>query len=333
MKKFLVFFFLMMAMMYCNAVPPRGWVSDPGRARALAKLHRLPVLIVFAGSDWCEDSRAFQQKLAGMPELNRFITGNCVPLYVELEPAGSWSREFRKQLQTTYPFIQFDQGLPLPAIFFTDADFRNLQIREPRLSVAGFQKAIEQSRKKIAEYSEQNADVSNAVEPNASPEKSTAQVRKNVTDKVVASKNVKTLSPAESVPQGWKRGLDADWYVKWEDAAAAADQSGKYIYVLRTGSDWCGWCVKLAKDVLKQSKFKNFARKHLILLYLDSPRRGMPEEQLKYNRAVMKKLGLSGGFPTAGIFDKKGKLIKKRSGYANMDAYLKFLESAVKSAR
>jgi hypothetical protein len=68
-----------------------------------------------------------------------------------LEPAANWSDDFKRRLQATYPFLNLENGLPLPAIYFTDARFRNLKIREPRFTIAGFRKAINQSREAMAD--------------------------------------------------------------------------------------------------------------------------------------------------------------------------------------
>ena len=56
-------------------------------------------------------------------------------------------------------------------------------------------------------------------------------------------------------PAGWTAGPDADWKIVWNDALAEARLSGKKIFVLSTGSDWCGWCMKLKKDVFEKDEF------------------------------------------------------------------------------
>ena len=37
----------------------------------------------------------------------------------------------------------------------------------------------------------------------------------------------------------------ADWGTDFAKASAAAKASGKYMLLDFTGSDWCGWCMKL----------------------------------------------------------------------------------------
>ena len=135
------------------------------------------------------------------------------------------------------------------------------------------------------------------------------------------------------IPDGWLRGPDREWYVTYESALAAAKRQNKLIYILNTGSDWCGWCIKLNKDVLSKSDFNRIARKHFVLLYLDSPhKKPMPAAQQQYNQQIRRKLRLGGGVPTAVIMDPNGNQIGRIGGYAKAPVYLKRLKQALKSA-
>ena len=115
-------------------------------------------------------------------------------------------------------------------------------------------------------------------------------------------------------PAGWTAGPDSDWKIFWNDALSEARQTGKKIFVLSTGSDWCGWCMKLKKEVLTTEAFKDFAKKNLVLLYLDSPRKPLPEAQTLHNRAVCRELSLSGGVPCAAIFSADARRLGVLSG-------------------
>ena len=129
---------------------------------------------------------------------------------------------------------------------------------------------------------------------------------------------------------GWLKGPDRDWFVRLEPALQKARAENKKVYVLQTGSDWCGWCVRLYKDVLSSSEFKRFAKNNLVLLYLDFPRRKkMPQDQKAYNRQTVRKLRFGGGYPAAVVLDAQGNVIAKKSGYAKRQAYMQFLKSAV----
>ena len=70
----------------------------------------------------------------------------------------------------------------------------------------------------------------------------------------------------------WDKG-PRGWYVHFGKAVEEAVKENKCLYVLFTGSDWCGFCIKLHDDVLESSKFKQFAKKNLVLVYLDFPKK------------------------------------------------------------
>lgn len=124
--------------------------------------------------------------------------------------------------------------------------------------------------------------------------------------------------------RGWQPGPSAAWFVNWDRAVAEAKKSGKPIFVLKTGSDWCGWCIRLRKNVLTRSEFEQFAKKNLILLYLDSPRRNpLGEEQKRHNLQVSQRLSLGCGVPNATVVTVDGqKLGTICGGGLALDAYL-----------
>ena len=51
------------------------------------------------------------------------------------------------------------------------------------------------------------------------------------------------------------------WYTNWDKAAAAAKKENKPILMDFTGSDWCGWCIKLHDEVFSKDEFKSWASK------------------------------------------------------------------------
>jgi thioredoxin-related protein len=119
------------------------------------------------------------------------------------------------------------------------------------------------------------------------------------------------------------------WYDDYDKAIKAAQKSKKNLYVLFTGSDWCGWCIKLKADVLDKKEFKEFAAKNLILLYIDSPspKVEMPKELSEKNQELAKKFAVR-GYPTSLILDEQGKEISKIVGAPG-----DFLDQLKKSAK
>lgn len=129
----------------------------------------------------------------------------------------------------------------------------------------------------------------------------------------------------------WRKGPDRLWYVNWDKAVAEAKKTKKKLFVLNTGSDWCGWCRKLKADVLSSGKFKTFARKNLVLVYLDSPRqKPLSQEQQTYNRELAKFLSFGGGVPCVKIVDPEdNSVLETISGYKPAQDYLRQLQEAV----
>lgn len=130
--------------------------------------------------------------------------------------------------------------------------------------------------------------------------------------------------------KNWVGGPSADWLIHYDAALAKAAAEHKKVYVLSTGSDWCGWCIKLRNDVLTTPQFRKFAKANLVLLYLDSPmKKKLPAEQQKHNEQVRSMLGFGGGVPSAKILDEKGQVVAERPGYAKLKPYMEFLNQAV----
>ena len=126
---------------------------------------------------------------------------------------------------------------------------------------------------------------------------------------------------------GWQKGPSDAWFVNWDKAVAESKKSGKPIFVLKTGSDWCGWCIRLRKNVLSKPEFADFAKKNLVLLYLDSPNKNpLGEEQKRHNQQVSRRLSLGGGVPNAAVVTADGRKLGAISGGGlELDAYLQKL--------
>ena len=77
------------------------------------------------------------------------------------------------------------------------------------------------------------------------------------------------------------------WLTSYDDAVAQAEATGKPILADFTGSDWCGWCIKLDKEVFSTSAFKEWASENVILLVVDFPRsKTLPAKLKKQNQKL-----------------------------------------------
>ncbi len=110
--------------------------------------------------------------------------------------------------------------------------------------------------------------------------------------------------------EGWTQDFDA--------AKATAAKDKKDLLIDFTGSDWCGWCIKLNDEVFSKDAFKNAAPKDFVLVELDFPRK--PENTAKQsaetkarNEALSEQFGIE-GFPTIILADAAGRPYAK-TGY------------------
>ena len=118
------------------------------------------------------------------------------------------------------------------------------------------------------------------------------------------------------------------WTTDMDKAMKLSAKTGKPILADFSGSDWCGWCMKLDREVFSQKIFKDFAKDNLILVLLDFPRsKVIPANVKKQNRALAAKYGIR-GYPTVLLLDSKGNVLLK-TGYrrGGPQKYVDFLKS------
>jgi len=120
---------------------------------------------------------------------------------------------------------------------------------------------------------------------------------------------------------------ETPWTDDAKAALATAVKDGKDLLINYTGSDWCGWCTRLDKEVFSQEAFVAEAPKHFVFLKLDFPRRKPQSEALKKQNAEWRDKHGIRGFPTILLADATGKPYAK-TGYrrGGADAYLKHLD-------
>ncbi len=108
------------------------------------------------------------------------------------------------------------------------------------------------------------------------------------------------------------------WSGDFEKAKAEATQSNKYILLNFCGSDWCGPCIKLKKDIFESADFQQYAEKHLVLVRADFPRQKknqLEAAQTAHNEALAEKYNPQGKFPFTLLLDANGKVLKEWEGY------------------
>lgn len=102
------------------------------------------------------------------------------------------------------------------------------------------------------------------------------------------------------------QAAEAVWLTNYDSAARQAAAEKKVMLLDFTGSDWCGWCIRLDKEVFSQTEFLAYAKDHLVLVKLDFPRqKPQTEAEKQQNERLSEKYKIE-GFPTIIVLDSKG---------------------------
>ena len=122
------------------------------------------------------------------------------------------------------------------------------------------------------------------------------------------------------------------WSTDYEKALRKAKEENRHVLVDFTGSDWCGWCIRLNREVFSTDEFKEFAQKHLVCVKIDFPRKKkLPPEVAERNLQLQRKFGVR-GYPTVFVLRPDGTLVA-RTGYlkGGGEGYVSHLKSFIQS--
>jgi thioredoxin-related protein len=125
------------------------------------------------------------------------------------------------------------------------------------------------------------------------------------------------------------------WMTDFEKAKAKAKADNKHILIDFSGSDWCGWCIKLDKEVFSKKAFKDYAKDNLVLMLADFPRdkSKLSAEVQKQNDELAKQFSVR-GFPTVFILSPDGETVAK-TGYQDggPEAYVEHIKNLIAEAK
>jgi thioredoxin-related protein len=125
------------------------------------------------------------------------------------------------------------------------------------------------------------------------------------------------------------------WIQDFAKAKETAKAEKKDLLIDFTGSDWCGWCIKLDEEVFSQDPFKQAAPKDFILVKLDFPQdesRVTPEIKAQ-NEKLRETYGIQ-GYPTILLTDAEGQVYGE-AGYqeGGPEKYVEMLAEAKKKGQ
>lgn len=108
-----------------------------------------------------------------------------------------------------------------------------------------------------------------------------------------------------------------NWLTDFEKAKALAATNHQNIVLVFQGSDWCGPCIKLDREVWSTAEFKQLAKDHFVMLKADFPRKKsnrLTDDQAKQNAKLAETYNTQGFFPFVVVMDSKGEVLGK-TGY------------------
>ncbi len=108
---------------------------------------------------------------------------------------------------------------------------------------------------------------------------------------------------------------EAGWTDDYAKAVERAKAENKPILLDFTGSDWCGWCMKMKQETLGTPQFNAYAQQNLVLVTVDFPRRTQQAAALKQQNEQLGAKYQADGFPTFVLIDKTGRELGRQSGY------------------
>lgn len=113
------------------------------------------------------------------------------------------------------------------------------------------------------------------------------------------------------------------WQPDFETAKQKAKEKHELILLNFSGSDWCGPCMRMRKEIFENEQFYKMADTTLILVNADFPRNKknqLDKINKKQNEALADRYNPEGNFPFTVLLDANGKLIKSWNGLPNEDA-------------
>jgi thioredoxin-related protein len=98
-----------------------------------------------------------------------------------------------------------------------------------------------------------------------------------------------------------------EWLTDMQKAQEIAAKEKKDLLINFTGSDWCGWCIKLREEVFSKGEFEK-ALDNFVLVEMDFPSDEslVPPKTREQNELWQERFGIQ-GFPTLVLTDSQGR--------------------------
>ncbi|NGX58271.1 MAG: Disulfide bond reductase DsbH [Chlamydiae bacterium] len=104
------------------------------------------------------------------------------------------------------------------------------------------------------------------------------------------------------------------WQTDYPKSLQQAKAESKPVLLFFTGSDWCGWCKKLDKEVFQTNEFESAMGDKLVYVELDYPLSSNQDTKTKQQNEQLKNKHNIKGYPTVILIDANEKVLGQ-TGY------------------
>lgn len=286
MKIFIIALFLLSYGLQASAEIPRWWHTNIKRAKSNAAAAKKPLIVLFAENGVADVASGFDK----IPGLRQLLLSHCVPLHVKLPPARYWNGAFQRRMSGDFPFLRskFQEGFPLPAVFFVSADGNDLKVAEPPLNLAGYEKAVKESISRLSRYNEAQADAAHRAEAERRRLERWRQEEKKIlaeerterapepqrnaaqpdTPKYSAAAQREEAARQRRANRDRKGDPPEGWFTDPEKAKEFAAARKLPIMWLFSGTDWCPPCRALRRNVLDKKSVQRLVTEKCVAVYV-----------------------------------------------------------------
>lgn len=126
----------------------------------------------------------------------------------------------------------------------------------------------------FAIYANKKSKANETVQSSEAIANSTEQARPLPIEKTTSSKTALQTTDAKELDKN--KAVAQSWITDFAQAQKEAANRKVPILANFSGSDWCGWCIRLDEEVFSKPEFKAYAEKNLVLFVADFPQ-GKPQ--------------------------------------------------------
>ena len=123
-----------------------------------------------------------------------------------------------------------------------------------------------------------------------------------------------------------------EWEPSFENAKKTAAENHELILLNFSGSDWCGPCIRMKKEIFSSDAFSDMAKENLVMVNADFPRssKNQPDKKtVAQNEKLADKYNPNGNFPFTLLLDEKGNVLKAWDGFptAGADGFIQEIKA------